>query len=200
MAYTNTWDSDDPLGSADADTIDDIIRQLKFDIQERMNGIVVDWTADPIQLKDAISGNVTKTLLIPGIAFLTRQDEDDVQRYGTYIETDNSDTPSLYYGLVLPPNAVITQIDMLSDKNGQTNVALKLHSTMFDGSLTDTVENTITNTTAGVQTSSSGTIAVTIAATSFYFFEFVCTPGTTTRAKLYGVKLTYTAHNITETL
>jgi hypothetical protein len=40
-----------PTGAITADTIEDHIRILREDIFERMNDIVEDWTADPIELK-----------------------------------------------------------------------------------------------------------------------------------------------------
>lgn len=37
MPWTNAWDETQPLGSAFASTIDDIVRQLKLDLRERLN-------------------------------------------------------------------------------------------------------------------------------------------------------------------
>jgi hypothetical protein len=56
MPHTNAWSNLIPLGSDLAGHIDDDIRQLRLDVFERMNDIVVDWTADPIVLKP-ISSN-----------------------------------------------------------------------------------------------------------------------------------------------
>lgn len=53
MPHTNPWSDTDPPGSQAANTIDDEIRQLRLDIHERMDDIVVDWTADPIVLAGA---------------------------------------------------------------------------------------------------------------------------------------------------
>lgn len=50
MAYTNAWSVTVPAGSELASTIDDHLRRLRLDIQERMNDIVTDWTADPVVL------------------------------------------------------------------------------------------------------------------------------------------------------
>lgn len=48
MAFTNAWSTVIPAGSAAANTADDQIRQLRLDIQERMNEVVGDWTLDPV--------------------------------------------------------------------------------------------------------------------------------------------------------
>jgi len=51
MAYTRSWDDTKPTGSEAANTIDDLIRELKEDIHERMDDLVVDWTDDPVVLQ-----------------------------------------------------------------------------------------------------------------------------------------------------
>lgn len=48
MAFTNVWSNIIPAGSDPANTADDEIRQLRLDIDERMDSIVGDWSADPI--------------------------------------------------------------------------------------------------------------------------------------------------------
>lgn len=48
MPYTNAWSDNTPLGTLAANQIDESIRQLRLDIHERMNMIVVDWEADPV--------------------------------------------------------------------------------------------------------------------------------------------------------
>jgi len=49
MAYTNTpWSNIIPAGGDPLNTADDQIRQLRLDIQERMDDVVVDWTVDPV--------------------------------------------------------------------------------------------------------------------------------------------------------
>lgn len=48
MAFTNPWSNIIPAGSDPANTADDEIRQLRLDIDERMDTIVADWSADPI--------------------------------------------------------------------------------------------------------------------------------------------------------
>jgi hypothetical protein len=48
MAFTNPWSNIIPAGGDPANTTDDEIRQLRVDIDERMDTIVGDWSADPI--------------------------------------------------------------------------------------------------------------------------------------------------------
>lgn len=48
MAYSRAWNEATPTDSTDAPTIDDLFRNLKVDVRERMNDVVADWTADPV--------------------------------------------------------------------------------------------------------------------------------------------------------
>lgn len=51
MPYTNTWNDTTPLGSEPANTIDDIFRSLKVDIEQRFVDIFAmpNFTADPLR-------------------------------------------------------------------------------------------------------------------------------------------------------
>lgn len=48
MPYDNPWVNNTPLGSDLANTIDDQIRRLRLDIQQRMDDVVNNWFADPV--------------------------------------------------------------------------------------------------------------------------------------------------------
>jgi len=48
MAFSNVWSNVIPAGSDPANTADDEIRQLRLDIDERMDTVVGDWSADPL--------------------------------------------------------------------------------------------------------------------------------------------------------
>lgn len=54
MAFTNVWSNIIPAGSDPANTADDEIRQLRLDVDERMDTLVGDWSADPIVVLTAI--------------------------------------------------------------------------------------------------------------------------------------------------
>lgn len=70
MAYTNAWNESLPSGTAPGSRalVDDYLRQMKLDIRERMNEIVVDWTADPVVVKPTLTGGGlgTPVLITPG--------------------------------------------------------------------------------------------------------------------------------------
>jgi len=55
MAYTRVWSVITPAGSDPLNTTDDEIRNLRVDVQDRMNDLVDDWTVDPIVVKNSLS-------------------------------------------------------------------------------------------------------------------------------------------------
>ena len=63
MAYTRSWDETAPLGSAQASTIDDILRNLKIDLRERLNVLFTDFTTDPVVANANISDAGTTTVI-----------------------------------------------------------------------------------------------------------------------------------------
>lgn len=62
MAYTNAWSNAIPAGSVAANFIDDHIRQLRLDIDERLATIVNDIDADPLTLKTNIVDKLPFTM------------------------------------------------------------------------------------------------------------------------------------------
>ena len=48
MAYSNSWSNIIPVSSDPLNTADDQLRRLRLDVQERMDDLVDDWTADPV--------------------------------------------------------------------------------------------------------------------------------------------------------
>lgn len=63
MAYSNTWNDSTPLGSAAANTIDDIFRALKLDIDQRISDLhgIADFTTDPLKSAYIRTGYGTST-------------------------------------------------------------------------------------------------------------------------------------------
>lgn len=63
MSYTNVWSDASPLGSAAANTIDDIFRALKVDIEQRLSDLhgIADFTTDPLKTNYIRAGYGTST-------------------------------------------------------------------------------------------------------------------------------------------
>jgi len=67
MAYTRAWSVITPAGSDPLNTADDEIRNLRVDVNDRMDDLVDDWTVDPIVIKNSLSrvkAVLTSNLLI----------------------------------------------------------------------------------------------------------------------------------------
>ena len=65
MAHSNVWSNIIPAGSDNLNTADNQIRQLRLDIQERMDEVVDDWTADPVVPKQL---DVSRVIGTPDLA------------------------------------------------------------------------------------------------------------------------------------
>lgn len=86
MAYTNAWDETQPLGTAAANTLDDIIRQLKLDVRQRMESIVENWSADPVKLK----GTTGKVLILAHEALMANGNYHSMQIFADYVTLNDT--------------------------------------------------------------------------------------------------------------
>ena len=63
MAHTHPWSVTEPPGSALAADIDQKIRDLRLDLEERLEeSVIVDMSADPVVAKPGIGGIPTRTI------------------------------------------------------------------------------------------------------------------------------------------
>lgn len=65
---TNTWDETAPLGTALVNTVDDVIRQLKLDLRERLAASSSDFNSGYLT---AVKATLTQALLSPGATYTT---------------------------------------------------------------------------------------------------------------------------------
>jgi hypothetical protein len=131
MPYTRAWDETAPLGSADAGTIDNIIRELKADIRERMNTILLagakwDQSGEPdIELDlGAIGGQTGITLYFGPTAFTSINDEDNTTWTDLYFQMENNTNATCTMPVQLPVGARIRTVETITDKNGASSFTL----------------------------------------------------------------------------
>jgi hypothetical protein len=186
MTYTREWDESKPLGSEAAKNIDDILRAFKVDIRERMNSFIDDWTADPVVLQ---SGLVTEVTTIPFPAFISstpaivavHQNEHVVCPFDAVM---NAAVP-------LPVGRTITKVDFLTDIDSCPGVTLSLVSYEPTPVVTPTVEFTVTDSTSGENTNSSGTLAVVGAPYRWVYIQVHATGGSGGDTfKIFGAQIT----------
>ena len=95
MAYTRTWDNATPTGAEAANTIDDIIRDIKEDIDERMNDLTAGstpgagdgWTQDPVSLQLV---QVDALMHFGPDNWVGARDDDDIVRASEGFLADNN--------------------------------------------------------------------------------------------------------------
>jgi len=95
MAYLRVWDITTPTGSEQANTLDDIIRDILEDIQERMNDLTAGstpgagdgWTQDPVSLQ-LVKTNAEMHFGPEG--WMPAKDDDDIKRATEGMQADDN--------------------------------------------------------------------------------------------------------------
>jgi hypothetical protein len=184
MPYTRVWSIATPLGTAQAKDIDLIFRQLKEDLEERLEGVlVVDMTADPLVLKDDIIGKYTgKELLIPGVTFR----EGTINTGGHTTSTGSG--ASVISLLPIAPGNTIKKIEFLVELMGGASITAQLMSQSFTAavSLAAMLEELVSIT--GGKHIMTLNMSQTLAAGSMYFLRVF---GTGATVRVYGARITY---------
>lgn len=109
MAYSRAWSNVTPSGSALANTVDDEIRNLRVDIQERLDTILGagKWATDPI------ADLTSKVLYIPGWAGMKGADTGVGFVDNTYgLSLTNNGNAIWFIPIVLPQGCTITGIQI----------------------------------------------------------------------------------------
>jgi hypothetical protein len=208
MAYTRNWDNTTPAGSSQVSAGDDSIRSMKEDISQRLLSVFVGIDADPLVLKPDVVGSIgaaTKKMIVPGVAFQPSENgTDDVTYQGMSMVSDNSGDRQVFAPLILPPGTVITLVELLSDKRTLAGIECSVIKAPFSVVPVETTAvGPITNTTAGIQLTSSGAVAYDV--TDADYLHIMVVPTTAgllgvDRFTLYAVRITYQATSALETL
>lgn len=194
MAFTNNWDNNIPSGAVAANQIDEHIRRVRLDVYERLASIFKDINADPLELKSAIIGAKDHSILsIAPHGFMPIDDEDDIERLDTNINTDNSGGGEMYLPLMLPVGMKVRRYAVLVNRGTRTNAKLLVRSiNVTTGAAVDIVP-LVTKTTAGIfLLTHDAEIEDTVAANEARFirvsFDYSGLPA---RGAIYGVQITY---------
>jgi hypothetical protein len=198
MAYTYTWSNAVPLGSANANTADDAIRQLRAEIEERMDTICAAgslWsTSSPTQdiALDFSSVGAQSSVHIYFHHTILRPtaDEDDVYVSGPYTRSDNDTAGVLFGGLRLPVGCTLTDFHVIVDRLSASSAEFDLRRTTFDGSVTDSSIATKSVTTSGVSVEQIYGPAGTHEIADDYSYYIKCWPGAASQIRIYGFRAT----------
>lgn len=197
MAYTRGWDNTTPPGTRDAAEIDDIIRELKVDISERL--LAKFLTALPnttveadVVVKPEILGNVTgKKLLIHGSAFVNEDDSSKISYTDTGVLALGSAQP-LRAPLPLPNGVTVTNIRwLLTNTNGAT-VTLSAESLEFAVGLTVASLDSVSTAVDGAQIKSNGSFVEFSIDSGFSYYLQADSGGSgLTSFTIHAVEITY---------
>lgn len=198
MAHTRGWDVTLPPGSTQAKQIDDEIRKLRVDIDDRWRDLFVDVLADPVDLKPQYKGNVVgKKLLIPFANFNSNTDLKET-RYGNGYGQAFTDTGPLIAGVCLSPGCIVTKVEVLVDKGDAASVEFDFLARSFaigpgrPGSQASQVSLFHgAGAGAGVIIIASGVLAVTILDDQLYYISIDGIGAAGNSFDFYGARVTY---------
>lgn len=199
MARTRAWDNNSPIGNAtSAKDIDQEIRSLKLDIDERMAEIGTGFsTAGPLILNPEYKGNATKTLIIPFAAFGNNSSTTANSTLGHLVSAIDSNH---FAPIFLPPGVTITDVTVSADKNTAAGWQWFLYRTVFTvGGAATPIFTSPVIAGAGVISSSSGALALLVDANHVFTLAFDATGGAGV-AYITGAKVTYTVPDTRNTI
>ncbi len=190
MAYSNAWDESAPLGTAAANTLDTIIQQLKLDIRERMNTILDStgqWADDPIVLNRPLRTGV-EMVLAPYDA-VGIGDEADVSWIDDYTQSDDDTTNTMRMTVPVTTGMKITKVEVVVDKNTETDVDLMFIKTTFSASPSATTVASVNRSATGIAVVEVFSGTETVDGDSYYWMKFVGNDAG--RYRIYAVRITY---------
>lgn len=199
MPHTNAWNVTDPPGNEQAKNIDNHIRKLRVDINDRWVDIMTDVMADPVRIKPAAVDQVVDKIRVISYADFktTTIGKEAVYTAGRLFAF--TDTDGLYCDVDIPVGCIITKIELLADVGDATSITWTFYNRSFAAGgarpASLTAQNTLATVTtagAGVKNMASGVLAVTIADNFLYYIGVEATGPAGNSFDLYGVRITYT--------
>lgn len=215
MAYTRSWNAATPLGSEDADTIDDIIRDKLVDLEERLDDIIgadSDMTQDPVvptgySLTELYASIGTLNASLGSVTGIKRMIPWQAGRLyastGTLAYADNNVTvngasESMQWHVPLtsiPVGCTITEVALLV-KYQSTNHAIAATFKGVDQTGSIVASSFTTPSISGsAQWWTKSGLSLTVLADTFYFIDFTMDNqnlDTSTDMIWYGARVTIT--------
>lgn len=201
MAYTNAWSHTIPSGSDQAKTIDNHIRQVRLDLEERLLTFFEDLDADPLVPLGSASGE--GKVFIPAFHFVGgsetfnhRADYEDI--YGSYMKMYTGTNPDQYvHSLpsVIRVGKQIKLLEIMGDKNDAPGFGVTLYSRPWavGGALSNaTILADAATTSASLTIAQSEDLTVDIEEDTLYWLAIMPFVGVDNRsANIVGVAITY---------
>lgn len=175
--YTNVWTNAAPLGGIAANLLDDEIRKLRLDVEERMTALVTGFTTggatDPVVALPELKGNVIGKLLHLHHSAWQSHSTTAPSRSALYVApSGNTGTYGFWAPLILPVGCVLQNITGTFDRQGVTVAFSVGYVDVVTGLLT-TLATRSENVVAGIfqKAVSAADLAHTIVTGRFYVIE-----------------------------
>lgn len=201
MPFSNAWSSVIPAGPTSAKLIDDHIRQLRLDIEERMEAaLIVDWAGDPLVLKPELKGGQNgKQIVIHGSAF-NFHGSGEVRTNYVYAKVD---TGPLVCPVILPKGSdagplVIKLVEFMVHNVDCDSITCELRRRSFANGETADQNQIICSVTelAGVQKIAACpaiSIGITLGDIQMYYLVIEALGSATETFRVFGARITYDA-------
>lgn len=185
MPFTNPWSNIIPAGSDPANTADDELRQLRLDIDERMDTIVPDWSADPLFVLTGIRKTIfwTDGTLDPGSG-----DSSLTKGWGGLsLAIPGALTPAALLDTMiwrtripLPVGAILQKVDVRVYRDQAAAVVIFGISRVTETPSRVSVGGATSTSLAGWHTLSDDTLALDVVQDEIYTIDVSLTADTTT--------------------
>ncbi len=201
MAYSNTWSTLRPLGSAQAHTADDEIRALRLDIEERFSGLVFeDMNDDPLTIKQESFGTKEgKQMVVPYTSFIIEPSETNAFEYNTGFVTVNANCQPVKASVILPVGVTIKRIEWLVSTDDSALLSLRLRSGSFEMPSTVIDDLTSSKTSSGQEMVDSGEVGIQVDGLRYFWLE-ADKQDDTAAFSIWAVRITYDAPDSRSTL
>lgn len=194
MAYSNTWATTIPLGSSQASNLDDAIRQLRLDLNERFDGFVFeDMTADPLAIQQSSFGaKEDKKMVIPYTSFIIEPSEGNAFEYNTGFVTVNANAQPVKASLMLAVGTTIKRVEWLVSTDDAALFSLRLRSGSFEAPSTVIDDLTLSKTSSGQEMVDSGEVGIQVDGQRYFWLE-ADKQDSTAAFSIWAVRITYSA-------
>lgn len=200
MPYATAWDSNRPPGSTAAKNIDDEIRLLRQQLEERLEDVLItDITADPWVLKDNVKGVKTGIQrIIPFSSFLN-----DLHARENDINTDGYlfgfvDGGHYIANLDVPVGCVVTKLEYLTDKGttGGLVCQFKRKSFAAGSGAAVVIDTTNVNVAGAPSLVPSPDLNVPLVGDQYYYIDISGTGTGTTSFRIFAVRVTFNRDSV----
>ena len=196
MAFTRGWDTTTPAGTRAAAQIDDAIRELKVDIDDRwvskiFTSVPNDTVEANLVVQPSISGTLTARRMCFGPQILINFNSDITAIQGDEVWQSNTNFQSSAWGnIILPTGVTIQDFEFISNRQTRTSVTAELFYTTFGVSPASTTISSLTRTAAGIGIESAPGAIANVVNSEDRMYKVKVTAAGSGAYLIYGFRIT----------